>query len=421
MIFFRKIKSAKPHFVHAVFSQKLVFEIVQKVRVNIPEIPSNILSKICLQNFQKPVFVESAKNINFCYAKSLFLAQQICPFWLVIFYDNKSQILPVKQILKNAIFLNKTLTSKQSKEILYSLNINSPMQKSVHLPQNKVVFAGKTFCPQQTTLSAQVFVHENATLWQTFFAGNFYFFEIKKLKNNKNNIILIKKILFFNNFNYFLIKKQKEYILLDLLNNQKYYILSNQKILVSVKKSFDGKLSVLNIKVRGEEQNISVYFGKEKINILEKKLKEKILHLVEKQFSNKIFLANKRLEKFFNLYLPTCVLRQKILGKSQQNFLAKNANFFDIQTAFKNKKIDAEFAYTAMQNLCIKKHKNLLQFGGKNLPNFSYQFLLDGQTKTINFLRGASKKIVVNGVAYHNCLVVNKSALHDADSIDVFC
>ena len=80
LFFFEK----KQRVLNPKFSQNLVYEIIDKVKHNLPK-PNLKLFEKDFFDVRRPVFVESAKNINAVYAKSLFLAGLVFPFEIVIF------------------------------------------------------------------------------------------------------------------------------------------------------------------------------------------------------------------------------------------------------------------------------------------------------------------------------------------------
>ena len=377
------------------FSQIQVFEILQKVRHNIPDANIANLKGISLNKIRNPVFVESAKNLTSSYAKSLFLANLIQPFELVVFYNKLSEIKTFKHILSFAKFLNKNLLPKKVKEALYNLNINFSSQEFSKDKKDGITVDGYGLGLVEVKNNYIKSAYKSVFVKQTYFNGYYYFFKNEQ-KNNKKLNILIKKIFYFNNFNYFLLKKEKRYYLYDLKNNQKYYLLSNQKIYPKIQKTKCGKGVVLQIQITFWEDAV-VYIGREKINVLDFGLEQKILDLVAKNFEHKVFLNNQKLEQFFNVYLPKKILASKILENNNIN----------------------EIAYQKIKKMFVFRNNNIVVFNMAKNNNVVYQTVFRGKTKTIHFFNG-NKKVVVGGVEYKNTNSVTSEVFEKFDEFIVF-
>ncbi|MBO5310262.1 MAG: hypothetical protein J6A98_03595 [Clostridia bacterium] len=389
------------------FSQLLVAEILQKVRHNIPEInEKNFANPL---KISKPFYVENIKNIGATYAKSLLLANLIFPFELIIFYQNKNDCLALQKFLPQAKFLNQNLISKRLTNQIYSLNVNFA-PAPCKLPFEEGIFCGNE---KMHYVKVHRFALEeqgkDITLFQTYFNGHFLFFENK----NKQKInIFIKKIIYFNKFKYFFLKKENGYCFFDVAIGQKIYIRCNEKIDVDLARTRCGKGYMIEITISAKNANFALYVGKEKINVWDKDLKTKIFALANNQFMHKINSKNKKLEFFFNNFLPREVLKGKIFGKFCK---------VDISKIFggAQKILPANLAYLKIKNALVKKEKNCVIFGGENLQNLSFEMLFRGKIKTINFCAGAPK-IVVGGVEYRGCKTLANDAFEKIDVVDVF-
>ena len=389
------------------FSQILVSEILQKVRQNIPEINKKIFAKPL--KISKPFFAENIKNIDITYAKSLLLAKLIFPFELIIFYQNKNDCLALQKLLPQAKFLNQNLISKTIKNQIYSLNVNFgpapcklPFEEGIFCGNEKLHFAKA----HRFALEAQ---SKDITLFQTYLNGQFFFFENK---NNKKTNIFIKKIIYFNIFKYLILKKENGYYFFDVAAQQKFFVRCSEKIDISLVRTMCGKGYMIEISITAYSENFAVYVGKEKINVWDNDLKAKIFALANNQFLHKINSKNKKLEFFFNKFLPHEVLKGQIFGKFCK---------VDISKIFggAQKILPANLAYSKIKNAFVKRKKNCVIFGGKNLPNLSYEMLFHGKTKTINFCAGVPK-IVVGGVEYFGCKTLSNDAFERIDEVDVF-
>ena len=177
------------------FSQIQVFEILQKVRHNIPDANIANLKGISLNKIRNPVFVESAKNLTSSYAKSLFLANLIQPFELVVFYNKLSEIKTFKHILSFAKFLNKNLLPKKVKEALYNLNVNFSSQEFSKDKKDVVTVDGYGLGLVEVKNNYIKSAYKSVFVKQTYFNGYYYFFKNEQ-KNNKKLNMLIKKIFY---------------------------------------------------------------------------------------------------------------------------------------------------------------------------------------------------------------------------------
>lgn len=381
-------------FFNAPFLQKDVFEICQKVRFNIPDFNPQNLKDISLKKIQKPLYVVEFENLNFSYAKSLFLANQICGFDLVVLYTDYLKIKPYKNILAFAKFLNKNFLSKQTKEVLYSLNINflpsSPCLENknlIEVNEKEQCFAMENFAFKNT--------HEEVCIKQAYFNGNYYFFE-NKSKNNKKINILIKKIFFLNKYNIFLLKKEKYYYIFDVMNNQKIFVLGTGKMAVSLQKNRFGNY-VLTVKVCLTGKDFCVYIGTEKINVFANNLNDNILNLVTQSFSSKVFFENKKMSWLFNQILPQKILNEQVLGYATK----------------------AELEYKKLKNLVVFRQNGLVVLNkGKFKKGYAKMWFL-GKEKTLNFFAG-EKKIVVGGIEYKNCNSLSYEIYKKFNEFDIY-
>lgn len=386
LFFFKK----KPKRVNQKFSQNLVCEIVEKVKYNIPT-PNLKLFEKDFFGVRHPVFVEHSKNITVPYAKSLFLAGLIASFELVVFYENKEDVLPLKRILKNARFLNKNILSKNIKAKIYSLNINFKHQNFVYENSSKMLINNQEIFAKKLD-GYNAFENDAVALTETYFLGCYIFV---KNKNGAKNNYLIKKII---KNNYFILKKDKFSYFFNLSTKEKFFVKCTQKTKVDIKKHKSGRFLVAEFYV-SSDKDFCFYVGKENINIFDKNLKSKILFLKEKSFQNKIFAKNKILEKFFNCTLPKKIQEKKLSG------------FLDYD-------LKEEKLYFKVKNKIIRFEKNTVFF--QNCKGVqSYQTTFCGKKKIINFFYG-KPKVVVGGQSFFGVKSVSLKIFEMFDKFDVY-
>lgn len=388
---------------HSKFSQNKISSILEKVRYNQPEIynqkiNTNVLKKNNIP-IDRPIFLINAKDLNFSYAKNLYLTNLIQNFSLVVFVGNEKVEAYQKFFLSSAIFFNKNQISQELKKELFKLNINN--NKSLNLTygaKSNVEILEST--KQKTTLQnlflETVFECEKQTiiLKKTYYYGKYYFFEIKN-KINKKNIFFIKIKLKNNNFEYFLIKNN---IIYSFFNKNKYYFFCSEKSIktnIFVDKKSKEKYFVLEIKTN---KNFFVYFGKsnEHLNCF-----ENILQKIENQFSLKIYSEDKKLEYLFNKFFPNQIIKEKLYDIPQNNVLKNhNLTFSQIIKLYKNKIISAGSAYKKIQeHIFTLTNKNITanKLEYKNLRMF---FNYHNQNKEMLLFSSNEKKLIVGDITY---------------------
>lgn len=326
------------------FSQREVFKILDKVKFNLPDVNLKNFNKQILENsglgFDKPFYVEQFRNLNFNYAKSLFLSQKIFPFNLIIFYNEKDKIEKFKLFLKDAKFFSLQDMSKDLKEQIYNLNINlktkqKHSQEKENFEEVNKQKMNKLSFKEYELISENKFV----ILSQTYLDGNYYFFK-NKIKNTQNNYFLIKKILFFNDFNYLLINKIKNYFeIIELNSLKKSYVLCSEKIKnVSVVRANIPNCFVLEIAIQ-TNKNFSLYVGENFVDINNEGLEFEVKEKLREKFSLKINSSNFKLNYFFNTYLPNQIILENIKGKIlTKNFLVRSNSPEEILNEFQSKK-----------------------------------------------------------------------------------
>lgn len=441
LIFFikRKIKYNKFHKKWK-FSQNDINSILHKVKYNMPEIFDENLSIKILENsglkINKSVYIENAKNLNFNYAKNLWLSQKICPFNLIIFFTNKDYILPYKKFLKDAKFFCLSEVSAKLKSSIFNLNINQKklanfvLKNESEITANKVPFVVKK-C-KNFMLQSECEVCQNlVSLEQTFLNGNFYFFN-NITKNNKKIIILIKKIIKNNKNNYFLIKKvNNKYFLYNFSTKEKINILSNMPIKrvylskVKMSASYNINIQITMPQNLNKSTSFFVYIGQENIDLANINIKEKIFYLINNYFNVKINTNNKKINYYFNNYLPQKIILDKINDKFCTRSMCQNLpnnlqNFDEVLSLYKCKKIDAFEAYICIKNLLFSWQKNMLTFKSNLTKNYLLEMFINGMKKSFNISQSTTQKIVVGGVEYINCKSISKNLLEKENQFDVF-
>ncbi|MDD3231737.1 MAG: hypothetical protein PHV79_00480 [Clostridia bacterium] len=364
--------SSKKINILGIFSSAKIFEIGEKVKYNQLNIYTKKIDKNLIEatgiKLDKPIYIENLTNLNFNYAKNLWLAKKIYSFNLIIFYDDdqiKDKNLKCRaksnfEILKNlfnldAKFLNTNDLSKKIKENLYNLNINHNFDKKWHIcEKNEIKPLGdfvkhtifKNFCLDSTFENNNVLLRVK----QTFFYGAYYFFETKskntnnenvkdakknpKSNRNKNVKIFFTKIIHCNELEYFQICKEKKYFKIEgLLNKKNYFFYSSNKVVkIEIIKILHSKnyclKFIINLKQKLNEQNLKsnfwIYFGEKSpekfFNFDYTELYYKILYCLESNFSIKLKSDNNNLNFYFNNYLPSKTITE---GLENQTFLQK--------------------------------------------------------------------------------------------------
>ncbi|MDD4816103.1 MAG: hypothetical protein PHQ62_03105 [Clostridia bacterium] len=413
---------------------------MEKVRYQKPKIYAQKIDKKLVENsgikLDKPLYVEKAKNINFDYAKSLWLAQKICPFSVVVFFENELSILAKKKFLSTAIFLKKSDLNITLKQNLLALNINifEPLffeniaRNSLQiLPSKNIETTFKNYSLQKTFLGKNFCLN----IGQTFFNGKFYFFN-NLIKYNKKIKIILKNIIKNNIFDYFLIKKIKfGYLFESVINKINYYFLSNKTIknikILPIKNSKNFCL-IAEIFVDfslPQNQNFVVYFGKENFDIFTENLQGKIVGFIEKKFALQLETQDKKLEFYFNKFLPKQIILDSISCKNfdfvlPQNFEEKNLTFNQIIDLYKSKKISSIFCYNLIKNKLFTERENLIILNKNELANYRLKLFFENSIKKINVSESKQIKLIINDISYYNCKSISLQTLKENSNFDLF-
>ena len=385
--------SLKKVVIPSVFSSAKICEIGEKVKYNQLNIYTKKIDKSLIEatgiKLDKPIYIENLTNLNFNYAKDLWLAKKIYSFNLIVFYADEQNNFEILKNLFNldAKFLNTNDLSKEIKENLYNLNINhnlyvnynsmhcnqksnnskKPNLKKWHICEKNEIKPLGDFSKHtifKNFYLDSIFENKNVALKvkQTFFYGAYYFFGIKiknskdksvkdiKFKKDQNVKILFTKIIHCNELEYFKICKEKKYFKIEgLLNKKNYFFYSSIKIAkIEIVKILHSKnyclKCIINSKRDWNEQNLEsnflIYFG-EKLpenffNFDYTELYYKILYCLRSSFSIKLKSDNNALNFYFNNYLPSKIITEGIEG---QTFLQK----CDLNSALDNIYTENEF------------------------------------------------------------------------------
>ena len=254
---------------------------------------------------------------------------------------------------------------------------------------------------------------------ENYLEGKFIFIN-NLIKNNKKYIFLFKKTLNFEFLNYFYIKKIKNgYILENLINQKKYYFLTNSKVI-------DFKIEKIkntnNFQITAEislKSNVKVcmYFGEKRVKVRSEDLQEKVQNEIKDIFNFKIETSDSKLDFYINKILPE--LAQKNLVQNEINIEnVKKVNLKSIRQIlyfYKYKKLKAEEAYLAIKNLLFEMNEKLVYFKKVELENYRLEIMYKGNVKNVEITCNGQRSIVIAGVAYKNCSWINLDTLEKVE------
>ena len=372
------------------FSQYEVNEIVQKVKYNLPTFYYNIPQIDCIKtlglDMSKSLYVEMFENLNFSYIKSLYLAQKIVDFNLVILHKN-DEIFRFNTYPIKANFIDFNTLSKQQKEALYNLNINC--QKICGYAQN-----GEDKIEVKNTNLVAKNIGSGGVVSTFKDEGNFVYVIENYLEG---------KFIFINN----------------LINQKKYYFLTNSKVI-------DFKIEKIkntnNFQITAEislKSNVKVcmYFGEKRVKVRSEDLQEKVQNEIKDIFNFKIETSDSKLDFYINKILPE--LAQKNLVQNEINIEnVKKVNLKSIRQIlyfYKYKKLKAEEAYLAIKNLLFEMNEKLVYFKKVELENYRLEIMYKGNVKNVEITCNGQRSIVIAGVAYKNCSWINLDTLEKVE------
>lgn len=423
LIFFNKNKYNIFHKKYK-FSQIEVNDILSKIKNNLPY---NLIQEINIEflkqmhvKFNLPIYVEFAKNIDFNYAKNLLLAYYIFPYNLVICYDGTFNKNKLESFFNFAIFVNEKFDEEIKILKNLSVNYNQTTNKNFYSNKNEIFINNQSIKNLKMENYCLKYSQNDMLLTLTYFNGQYLNF-----KNNfQNNNLKIKKIIKNKYFLYFLIKKINNfYFLFNIITKEKFYLCCNKNIKkINLIKSDNGKNVLLIIETTVDcGEKIDIYFGKSLINVFAKNLTEKISKYIQEKMFCMVKCEDKNFENFFNLYLPSLSMFEKIIEEKSEDYcLKKYQNINEVINDFNNKKISASFAYFSLRNMLFSFGEKSIKFNGKFLFNTKLEMWFRGRKKTINFKHDKNSNFIFyDGVAYENLLSISYDFFSKQDNFDI--
>ncbi|MDD4686114.1 MAG: hypothetical protein PHI76_02370 [Clostridia bacterium] len=429
-----------------------VSKILDKLRNNQPSTytEKNYISLIEPTGIKlnKPIFLEYFDSLSMNYVKNLWLAKQIQNFNLIVFFNTENDINQYKAFFKDeAKFFNVVDIAKNLKEHLINLNINYERKQSIVLKKTDEIvplrkfneeITFENFCIKRKFTERKICLEIN----QTYYNGHYFFINVKSELEVKYFKLKFIKIIDINKFDYLNFqKKRNHYEIKSLINNFEWHFYSKAKIknfkLSKIKNSNSYELScILEIKIEKNSENFyCIYFGNDitenVLNLSDEYIKNSILKKQERMFNLKIRSNDKKLNFYFNKYLPSQIILEGIKNKYQgiintntiknDDFfkLNKEITFYDLIKLHKKKALSSLKIYEIMFKKFLILKEKFIYINKTELANYELKLFFENELKTIYVKSGKRKKMIIGGINYYNCQNISNKILKEYDEFDL--
>lgn len=406
------------------FSQRDVEEILRKVKYGVPTFYSkepdiNSLKSLGVE-ISKSIYVERFENLDFSYVKSLYLAQKIVGFNLVIIFQKGEEVFRFRTYPIKAYFFQSDKLSKKQKEALYCLNINCDTEaRSALNAEDKIEIKGAKIVAKNVVNSGLVSTYKGGesyfSVTQNYLEGKFVFVN-NLIKNPQKHIFLFKKTIKFDFLNYFYIKKIKNgYFLKNITSGKVYYFLSNCQIknfsFQKIKNTNNFQISVRIGLQKGVK--LCVYFGGKQVKIKDDFLQEKVQSEIQNIFNFKISTNEPKMDFYINKIIPDLALKNIVENEIDISKIRKVRlkSIKQILYFYKYKKLTAEEAFFAIKGLLFELSDKVIYFKKNDLKNYRLEIVFCGKVKSFVVDNEKTKGIVIDGVEYKNCFWVELGVL----------